>query len=88
MRKRFKEANSGAWMFVSPSPRDLEKVRPIRNELERRRHHPLLFFRKRLEDDDARVPELIREEIQACDWFILCDSLNAKSSTERFPLTG
>ncbi len=54
MRKRFKEANSGAWMFVSPSPRDLEKVRPIRNELERRRHHPLLFFRKRLEDDDAR----------------------------------
>ena len=52
----------GAWIFVSHSHRDLEKVRPIRNELERRGHHPLLFLLKCLEDDDARLPELIRRK--------------------------
>ena len=49
----------GAWIFLSHSHHDLEKVRHIRNELERRGHHPLLFFRKCLEDDDARLPGLI-----------------------------
>lgn len=33
----------------------MEHVRPIRHELERRGHHPLLFFFKRLEADDARL---------------------------------
>jgi len=32
----------------------LEKVREIRNELERRGHNPLPFFLKCLEDDDER----------------------------------
>ncbi len=50
--------------FVSHSHRDLEQVRPIRNELERRGHCPLLFFLMCLKDD-ARLPESIREEIQA-----------------------
>jgi len=45
---------SGAWTFVSHAPRDLRKVREIRNELKRRGHHPRLFFRKCLEDDDLR----------------------------------
>jgi hypothetical protein len=49
-------AKSGAWIFVSHSHRDLEKVREIRNELERRGHNPLLFFLKCLSDDDARLP--------------------------------
>jgi hypothetical protein len=62
MKKRFKEANSGAWIFVSHSHRDLDKVHQIRTELERRRHHPLRFFLKCLEADDARLPELICEE--------------------------
>ncbi len=72
--------HSGAWIFVSHSHRDLEKVRHIRNELERRGHNPLLFFLKCLEDDDARLPELIREEIKVREWFILCDSPHAKTS--------
>ncbi len=71
---------SGAWIFVSHSHRDLEKVRQIRNELEKRGHNPLLFFLKCLEDDDARLPQLIRDEIKAREWFILCDSPNAKNS--------
>lgn len=52
-------------LFVSPSPRDLEQGHHIRHELGRRGHNPLLFFLKCLEDDAARLPELIREEIQA-----------------------
>lgn len=36
---QFSEAQ-GAWIFVSHSHRDLEKVRRIRNELERRGHNP------------------------------------------------
>lgn len=47
--------------LVSHPHRDLEKVRRIRNELERRGHNPLLFFLKYLEDDDARLPEGIEE---------------------------
>ena len=59
--------------FSSHSHRDLEKVRRIRNELERRGHNPLLFFLKCLEADDARLPELIRDEIKARTFFVLCN---------------
>ena len=55
------QQHSGAWIFVSHSQRDLEEVNPIRNELERREHHPPLFFLKCLEANDARPFE--REEI-------------------------
>jgi len=48
-------------LFVSPSPRDLEKVRQIRNELGRRGHTPLRFFLKCREAAAARPLE--REEI-------------------------
>ena len=70
----------GAWVFVSHSHRDLEKVREIRNYLEGRGHNPLLFFLKCLDDDDARLPDLIRDEIRARNWFVLCDSPNARTS--------
>ena len=75
-----KHETQGAWIFVSHSHRDLEKVREIRNYLEQRGHNPLLFFLKCLNDDDARLPELIRDEIKERDWFVLCDSPNAKAS--------
>ena len=70
----------GAWIFVSHSHHDLAQVRQIRNELEQRGHNPLLFFLKCLTENDARLPQLIREEIQAREWFILCDSPNTKNS--------
>ncbi|MGO8697048.1 MAG: toll/interleukin-1 receptor domain-containing protein [Limisphaerales bacterium] len=70
----------GGWVFVSHSHRDLDKVREIRNELERLGHNPLLFFLKCLEDDDAQLPQLIEKEIEARTWFILCDSTNAQAS--------
>lgn len=74
------KSNQGAWIFVSHSHHDLEKVREIRNYLEQRGHNPLLFFLKCLNDDDARLPELIRDEIKERNWFVLCDSPNAKAS--------
>lgn len=70
----------GAWIFVSHSHRDLEKVRPIRNEPERRGHNPLLFFLKCLEADDARRPELIRDEIKATTYFVLCNTRASRPS--------
>ncbi len=74
------EQRSGAWIFVSHSHHDQEKVRKIRNYLEDRGHNPLLFFLKCLDDDDARLPKLIRDEIRSRNWFVLCDSPNAKAS--------
>lgn len=73
----------GAWIFVSHSNRDIEKVREIRNELERRGHNPVLFFLKCMETteaDDRLLWQLIEREIKAREWFILCDSPNARNS--------
>ena len=50
------------------------------NELERRGHNPLLFFLKRLEADDARLPELIRAEIKARTFFVLCNTRASRRS--------
>jgi len=75
-----KEKQSSAWIFVSHSHRDLEKVRQIRNYLEKHGANPLLFFLKCLSDDDARLPELISDEIIARNWFVLCDSQDARNS--------
>ncbi len=71
---------SAAHIFRSHSHKDLEKVREIRNELERRGHNPLIFFLKCLENDEAELPDLLYREIAARNWFILCDRPNAQSS--------
>ena len=70
----------GAWVFLSHSNKDFEKVREIRNELERQGRKPLMFFLKCLESGDARLTELLKQEIAARHWFILCDSPNAQAS--------
>ena len=74
---------NGGWIFVSHSNRDIEKAREIRNELERRGHNPVLFFLKCMETteaDDRLLRQLIEREIKAREWFILCDSPNARNS--------
>jgi len=70
---------NGAWIFVSHSLKDWNKVREIRNQLELKGHKPLLFFLKCL-NDNSEVDDLIKREIAARNWFILCDSVNAKES--------
>jgi hypothetical protein len=73
-------ASQGAWIFVSHSNRDFDKVRHVRDTLESAGHRPLLFFLKSL-DDDSGIDGLIKAEIHAREWFILCDSANARAST-------
>lgn len=71
--------SEGAWIFLSHSHKDFDKVRELRNELERQGHHPLLFFLKCL-DDDSEIDGLIRREIEARSWFIFCNSQNSRVS--------
>jgi hypothetical protein len=69
----------GAWIFLSHSHRDLHEVRRVRDALEAKGHQPLLFFLKCL-DDDAEIDDLIGREIEARQFFLLCDSPNARAS--------
>ncbi len=71
--------SEGAWIFLSHSHKDFDKVRDLRNEMEVLEHHPLMFFLKCL-NDDSEIDGLIRREIEARSWFVLCDSPNARSS--------
>jgi hypothetical protein len=71
--------SEGAWIFMSHSHKDFDRVTPLRDELEKEGHHPLLFFLKCL-NDDSEIDDLIRREIEARSWFILCDSSNSQAS--------
>lgn len=69
----------GAWIFVSHSTKDWEEVRRVRNLLEEKGHKPLLFFLKCVEDE-SELDDLLKREIEARSWFLLCDSENARRS--------
>lgn len=71
--------SSNAWVFISHSNKDFDKIIHVRNKLEALHYKPLLFFLKCL-DDDKEIFELIKREIQARDRFILCDSKNSRES--------
>ena len=68
------------YIFISHSHKDIEKVRIIRNFLEKLNSEPLLFFLKSLTDEDE-ITELIKKEIDARIWFIYCKSKNSLNST-------
>jgi len=70
----------GAWIFLSHSTKDWNEVRRVRNLLEERGHRPLVFFLKCL-TEHSELDELIKREIAARTWFLLCDSENARSSS-------
>jgi len=72
-------APEGAWIFLSHSSHDWRAVREIRNHLEARGHRPLMFFLKCL-NDHSELHDLIRREIEARTWFLLCDSQAARES--------
>ena len=67
------------WIFVSHSTKDLEAVRRVRDYLETKRHHPLLFFLKCIHETDE-LDSLITREIEARTIFLLCDSPNSRSA--------
>lgn len=68
-----------AWVFVSHSTKDVEKVRAIRNALENSGAEPILFFLKCIRDTDE-LDDLLKREIAARNFFLLCDSQHAKTS--------
>ena len=72
---------TNGWVFISHSSHDYDEVRIIRNYLEEKGFHALMFYLKCLEDKDKedRAVELLKWEIDARDIFILCES---KSATE------
>ncbi len=74
------DKEEGGWIFLSHSNKDFEKVREVRNELEKLGRKPIMFYLKCLEDDNSILPDLLRREIAAREWFILCDSSNAQAS--------
>ena len=69
----------GGYIFLSHSHDDIEKVRKIRNALEKDGFEPLCFYLKCLEDDDE-IADLIKREIDAREWFVFVDSENARKS--------
>ncbi len=70
---------SGGSVFISHSHKDLPKVRKIRNSLERNGLDPLCFFMQCLTDDDE-VDGLLKQEIDARDWFAFIESPNSLAS--------
>jgi hypothetical protein len=70
---------SDAWIFVSHSHMDLQAVRRVRDELERLHANPLLFFLMCL-DENEELDSLIKREIRARNFFLLCDSPFARAS--------
>ena len=51
----------------------------MRNALEERGHFPLLFFLRCL-TDESELESLLQREIEARDFFLLCNSENAAAS--------
>ena len=76
--------NGGCWIFLSHSSHDIEKVRIVRNEFEKLGHNPLAFHLKCLSSDTdegrRELDSLIKREIDAREWFVFCESPNAKNS--------
>ena len=69
----------GGYLFLSHSHSDIERVREIRNSLEKYGFEPLCFYLKCL-DDDSEIEDLIKREIDAREWFIFVDSDNSRKS--------
>lgn len=69
----------GGWVFISHSHMDIDKVRSIRNALERKGFDPLLFYLKCLEKEHE-IHDRIEREIKERDWFIFIDSENSRKS--------
>lgn len=71
--------SKGGYIFLSHSHDDIEKVRQIRNSLEKSGFEPLCFYLKCL-DDDSEIEDLIKREIDAREWFVFVNSENSRKS--------
>lgn len=71
--------SSVAWVFIAHSTRDIDKVRQVRAVIENAGGEPILFFLKCITDDDE-LHDLLKREIEARNFFLLCNSKNARES--------
>ena len=76
---KLKKSSNGGYIFLSHSHDDIDKVRQIRNLLEKDGFEPLCFYLKCL-DDDSEIEDLIKREIDAREWFVFINSANARKS--------
>ena len=74
-----KKRQTSSWIFISHSSEDLPVVRRIRNYLEEQGAAPLLFHLLALKDPEEFWP-IIQREIEARNFFLLCDSPAARAS--------
>lgn len=71
---------SAKTIFLSHSSKDIDKVRKIRDILESLEYEPLLFYMKCLDDDNEKLEDFIKKEIDARNIFVYCKSQNAEDS--------
>ena len=75
---------NGAWIFLSHSSNDIEKVRKVRNAFEEYGHNPLAFHLRCMQTTTKKgkeeLDELIKREIDARQWFVFCESPSAAVS--------
>ena len=71
--------SNGGYIFLSHSHDDIEKVRVMRNTLEKEGFEPLCFYLKCL-SDDSEIEDLIKREIDAREWFVFVNSENSRKS--------
>lgn len=75
---------NGAWIFLSHSSNDIEKVRKVRNAFEEYGHNPLAFHLRCMQTTTKKgkeeLDELIKREIDARQWFVFCESPSAAMS--------
>ena len=71
--------SEGGYVFVSHAHKDIHEIRKIRNFLEENGFEPICFYLRCLSDNDE-ILDLIKREIDAREWFLLVDSINARES--------
>ena len=65
-------------VFICFSKTDYEKVKIVRNQLEDWFLNPIII--RHLILDDNEIDALIKKSIDACHYYVLCDSKNARES--------
>jgi len=78
----WKKRTSG-WVFISHSSKDFEYVRTVRDYLEDSGFSTLMIYLKSLDNKskETLMKQILKDEIDSRNIFVLCDSVNAKAST-------
>lgn len=80
--ENWKKRTSG-WVFISHSSKDFEYVRTVRDYLEDSGFSTLMIYLKSLDNKskETLMKQILKDEIDSRNIFVLCDSVNAQAST-------